>query len=310
MNDLAQSHFSSGKPSAELPPASDTKLGDNTRMGRLLLAAGKLQARELEQVIRHQAATGLRFGDAARDLGLASRSDIEQALASQFAYPQLSPGESQLSPELFAAFQPDSARAEALRSLRTELLLRYFNPGQAQPTEQKQGRQLALLSLEDGCSSALTAANLAISFAQMGLPTLLIDANLRQPQVHQWFALDERRSGLSDLIAGRGRPQPAAIAPLKSLWVMPAGTQAPNPQELLANRQCQEYLSDLSQRFAITLISTAPAAEFSDAQLLAAQAGAALLLVKRDQTRLNPLAQLSANLQALGIRLLGAALHT
>lgn len=286
---------------------SESKPRDNSRMGRLLVAAGKLDARQLELVMQHQQATGLRFGEAARDLGLASAEDITQVLANQFAFPHLSPGESQLSPALVAAFQPDGAEAEALRSLRTELLLRYF---QVNPAHQHQQLSLALVGVEDARAIALTAANLAISFAQLGLPTLLVDANLRQPQVHQWFALDERRPGLSDLIAGRQRAQPAAIAPLKSLWVMHAGTQVPNPQELLANRQCGEYLSALSQRFEITLISTAPAADYSDAQLLAAQAGAALLVVNRDQTRLKPLAQLSANLQALGVRLLGAALRT
>lgn len=296
MNDLAQA-YPSGDPLANEPKASTMA----TRMGRLLVQSGKLSSAQLNAIINLQTQEGLRFGEAAIKLGLIQAEDVKAILAEQFAYPSIDADTSVLSPCLNAAFQPDGAAAEAMRSLRSELMLRFFNGGDH--------HGLALVGAEDARGIAHTSANLAISFAQSGARTLLIDANLRQPQLHRWFGIDSRQAGLTDLLAARTRGQPRAIAELKSLSVLPAGTEAPNPQELLASRRYKELLKPLCENYDVVLISTAPMNSSRDAQLVAAQTGAALLVTREHQTRMKDLIKLCENLTGLGVRLLGAALR-
>jgi len=289
MNDLAQ------------VISNENLLTNATKMGPMLVAMGKLTPKDLTMILAAQKKHGLRFGDAALKLGLVSADDINAILAEQFAYTQTPAASSKLDRRLSALFQPDSRQAEALRSLRSELMLRYFN---AHPH-----RALALVSAEDAAGTALTSANLAISFAQMGLRTLLIDSNLRVPQLNGLFNLNQHAPGLSDWIADRTAVAPTAIESVRSLWVLPAGTLAPNPQELLTSKHYQGRVNPLIQRFDVTLINTAPMDSNRDAQMVASQAGAALLLARTHITHTKSLAAISNRLRDLGVRLVGASLQ-
>jgi protein-tyrosine kinase len=280
---------------------SESLVANSTKMGPMLVAMGKLSPKDLTRIMAVQKKHGLRFGDAAVQLGLVSANDINSILAEQFAYTQTPTSSSKLSHRLSALYQPDSNQAEALRSLRSEVMLRYFKP--------MPHSALALVSAEDAEGSALTAANLAICFAQLGLSTLLIDSNLRVPQLNRLFGLPEHAPGLSDWIAERTTVTPTAIAEVRSLSVLPAGTRAPNPQELLASNHYQERLAPLIQSFDVTLINTAPMDSNRDAQLVAAQAGAALLLARSHITQTKALVAVSNRLRELGVRLLGTALQ-
>ena len=290
MNDLAQ-----------VLGNSDSMLATSTRMGPMLVAKGKINPKDLSMILAAQKKHGLRFGEAALKLGLVKDEDINAILAEQFAYTQTPAASSKLDRRLSALFQPDSAQAEALRSLRSELQLRYFNP---QPH-----RALTLVSAEDAAGSALTAANLAISFAQLGLRTLLIDSNLRRPQLNKLFDLPEHSPGLSDWLAERTSVAPTAIDAVRGLSVLPAGTRAPNPQELLASKHFQERIGTLALRFDVTLISTTPMDSNRDAQLVAAQTGAALLLARTHITSTKALTAITSRLRELGVRLVGASLQ-
>lgn len=270
------------------------------KMGRMLLESGKLSLEDLKAIITYQERHGLRFGDAAQQLGLLTEEDINSALADQFSYTRTPDRTSKLDKRLLAAFQPDSVHAEALRSLRSELLLRYFNQGE--------NLSLALIGAEDAEGIALTAANLAVAFSQLGLRTLLIDSNLREPQLHSVFGLNDRNLGLADLLAGRAFSAPIEIPELRSLWVIPAGTQAPNPQELLTGKLFSTQMRELASSFDVTLISTPPMRENRDAQLVAADIGAALLVVQEHHSRYKDLSSICSGLRELGVRLLGAAL--
>ncbi|RZA01302.1 MAG: polysaccharide biosynthesis tyrosine autokinase [Moraxellaceae bacterium] len=271
------------------------------KIGRMLENRGKITRDEFKAIIAVQNEQDLRFGDAALLLGLVQNDDIKSVLAEQFSYTTPPDRDSGLDSRLIAAFQPDSVQTEALRSLRSELLLRYFNRGSH--------LSLAIVGSEDESGIATTASNLAITFSQLGIRTLLVDANLRSPQLQTLFGHNERSAGLSDFIADRVQVQPTAIPSLGSLWVLTAGTQAPNPQELLASKHYAEKLQILTNEFEVTIINTPPLTDVKDAQLIAAQSGAALLVVQENVSRLKEVETLCSSLRGVGVRLLGAALQ-
>ena len=220
------------------------------------------------------------------------------ALAHQFSYPVVPVANTKLDRSLVAALRPHSPRVEALRGLRSELMLRYFDD----PAH----RVLPTICVDDGDGAGKLLANLAIVFSQLGARTLMIDANLRKPMLHDLFNL-RNGDGLSDILASRGTVAPHSCSPFESLWLLNAGTPAPNPQELLAKKRYRNLCSKLAEQFDVILVNTPPLSESQDAQLLANRAGAALWIVREHSTPLKTLDQYSRRLQEVGVNLLGAA---
>ena len=271
--------------------------GAESRMGALLLAAGKLNPADVERVLRMQDDTGIRFGEAAVRLGLVSEDDIQHVLARQFSYPYLQKGQAGLSPRLVAAYEPFSPQVEALRAIRSQLMLRWFARGR---------RALAIVGIDLDDGAALCAANLAIVFSQLGEQTLLVDANLRAPRQQEAFALKPRH-GLSDLLAGRaGLDVVARVPAFADLSVLPAGTLPPNPQELLAREGFRNLNSQLESHYDVVLYDVAPFQLGVDAVAVGSRAGGALLVTRKDHTRIAHIGRAAEQLVDAGCEVLGA----
>ncbi|WP_296749348.1 chain length determinant protein tyrosine kinase EpsG [Thiobacillus sp.] len=274
-----------------------TSIRADTNIGKLLQDAGKLKPQDMERVLQLQQKENLRFGEAAQKLGLVSEADIRQALSHQFEYPTIPAAEASLSPELTAATAPYSREAEALRSVRSELLLRWFKDGR---------KTLAVGSARADEGASYLAANLAVLFAQMGRKVLLVDANMRQPRQHDIFNLGNGM-GLSDILAERMPSlQVHTIKPFQTLSVLSAGSPPPNPAELLARPAFGALLSGLETSYDIILIDTAPSQLSSDFQLVAARVGGVLISTRRNVSRINPLAELKEKITLTGAQVVGA----
>ncbi|WP_333874823.1 chain length determinant protein tyrosine kinase EpsG [Methylobacter sp.] len=274
----------------------------DTKIGKLLIASGKLTEQSIEQISQVQREYHLRFGEAALRLGLLKEDDILNALARQFDYSCLPlDSESSISSELFAAYQPNSSQCEALRVLRSQLMLRWFGGHR---------KTLALISAQHEDGSSQLAANLAIEVSQLGERTLLIDANLRSPNQHQLFGLDNQL-GLSSVLAGRIHYSDA-ITPIKSfanLSVLCAGAEPPNPQELLSRTSFSQMLEAVGQKYDIIICDTPPALDNADAQIVAARAGCCVLVVRRNQTRMAHALRIKNQLSTTGAELLGVVMN-
>jgi receptor protein-tyrosine kinase len=248
-------------------------------IGAILVDAGTLTSEEVARILAQQRDNGRRFGDNGRELGLLRQSDVDFALSRQFDYPYLQRGESRISETLVAAYDPASPQVEALRALRSELMLHWFDNDVTHKT-------LAVVSEARGEGRSYIAANLAIVLSQLGGRTLLIDADLRRPAQHALFGL-ENRVGLSALLSGRAGSEVVQRVPgLGNLSVLPAGVLPPNPQELLARPMFGNLLGQLAEHLDFVLLDTPPATESADAQTVAARAGAALVVVRRNSSRL------------------------
>lgn len=272
----------------------------DVNIGRLLFDLGKLSPEDAERVLRIQKDEGLRFGDAAKKLGLVTEADIRQALSLQFDYPYLQPGQGDFDPELVAAYQPFSTQVEGLRALRSHLLLRWFNEG---------CKSLALVSANSGEGCSHLAANLAVVFSQLGQHTLLVDANLREPRQHKIFKLGDTR-GLSDILAGRtGMEAVTRVESFVDLSVLGAGTIPPNPQELTGHSSFADFMNDAMNHYDVIIVDTPPVAQFTDALSIAVRCGGALLVSRLNHTRLSELSGVHDQITSSGARVVGAVVN-
>jgi chain length determinant protein tyrosine kinase EpsG len=253
------------------------KRGDRS-IGAILIDAGRLKVEAAESILRLQREQGLRFGDAAMQLGLLTQDDIDFAISRQFDYPYLLRGHSAVSEDLVAAYAPFTPQVEALRALRTQLMLRWFDTDVSH-------KALAIVSAERKEGRSFIAANLAIVFSQLGEHTLLIDADMRNSSQHRSFGLDNR-AGLAAVLTGRGGPETIQRIPaLRDLSVLPAGAQPPNPSELLARPEFSQLLKDLANEFDILILDTPAAADTADAQAITMRAGGGLIIARKNGTR-------------------------
>lgn len=191
-----------------------------------------------------------------------------------------------LADELVAAREPFSDRAEEFRSLRRALLARVFSD----PVK----RAVAVVSAEEGVGKTYMVANLAISFSQFTGRTLLIDANLRQPRLHRVFGTSVE-PGLCNLLAGEVKSD-GILPVLKGLHFLPAGALDDEPVRLLQGPRFSMFLEQMADRFDYVFLDTPSNRCGPDARLIAARAGAALLVGREGQSRVARLQQLVSQL--------------
>lgn len=268
-------------------------------MGDLFILAGKLTRPQVEQVIALQENSQLRFGEAALQLGLLSKTDIQSVLAHQFNYTTATntlDGQvlSQLLP---IALEPYGAEAEAIRRIRSELLLQKTGEG---------ALRLAVLSPRAKEGRSYVAANLAIAFSQLGKRTLLIDADLRTPSIHTYFNATNKH-GLSTALAGRSDlGLDTVMQVLPDLWLLTAGPLPPNPLEILRDPNFDNLLALVANEIDVLIVDTPPALDSSDAKLIARQVGGALLVGRQHHSLLSELQRTTNELKSVGVNLLGS----
>ncbi|KAF3998153.1 chain length determinant protein tyrosine kinase EpsG [Glaciimonas immobilis] len=268
-------------------------------IGHLLLDIGKITFADVEEIVRKQKETGMRFGEAAQSLGLITEADIQLVLARQFDYSYLQPGLANFAPELVTIYQPFSEQAEILRTIRSQLMLRWFTGAR---------KTLAIVSVNSGDGSSLFAANLAVVFSQLGEQTLLVDANLRTPRQHKIFNLSGKQ-GLSDILGGRADLDAIAeVDYFDKLSVLQAGTLPPNPQELISRRTFDAFNTSVSKLFDIVIYDVPTFSVGADALGIAAKAGGVLLLACKDRTRYADIKAAADQFSRIGVEVVGSVM--
>lgn len=268
-------------------------------MGRILLEMGKLKPEDGEHILRLQKETGMRFGEAAKKLGLITDADIEAVLARQFDYPYLQRGQGNFAPELVAAYEPFNRQVETLRAVRSQLMLRWFASGR---------KSLAVVAVNSGEGASLFAANLGVVFSQLGEQTLLVDANLRSPSLDKIFNI-ESKQGLSDILVGRADLDVARkVESFVDLSVLTSGTLPPNPQELLSRSSFLELSLIAANKYDVVLYDVSALAVAADALAIAARVGGVLLVVRRNMTSLGDLEVVTEQISRVGAEIVGSVM--
>jgi chain length determinant protein tyrosine kinase EpsG len=280
-----------------------TPLPEGSRsIGAILVGEGRLSPGDVDKIEHYAREQGLRFGDAAIQLQLLAKEDVDFAIARQFNYPILTcGGQNGVSEEVIAGYRPESPSVEPLRALRSQLSFRW-------PRDSSR-KVIAVTSAERGDGRSWLAANLAVVFAQIGERTLLLDADLRHPRQHALFNLNND-VGLSALVTGRATREIARrIHPQLRLFVLPSGRLPPNPQELLSGPVFDVVLEQFTEQFDVIVIDTPALAETADAQILASRAGTALVVARRNHTRHKYLVNAMQNLSEAGVNVIGSVVQ-
>jgi capsular exopolysaccharide synthesis family protein len=205
--------------------------------------------------------------------------------------------------ELVAQHLPKSQMSEAFRALRTSILL-------SQADHPPQVILVTSALPREGKTTA--AANLAVTLAQLGDRTLLIDADLRKPGVGRLLNMtDGDYAGLSSYLAGASSLElvtvPHAVIP--NLVAIPTGPLPPNPADLLSSHKLTDALRELRGQYKFIVIDSPPIMAATDAVILSVQADGVLLVVRSGETPKEAFTRARDLLASVKCHLLGVVLN-
>lgn len=278
---------------AKLPIDASKDVSKDKSIGNIIAEANNLSPQQVEQVLAYQQRSGVKFGEAAVELGLIKREDVLWALSQQFHYPYAANGRKAISSELVVATNPFDAAAEFFRDIRAQLLNSVFESPDPQVA-------LAACSPDIGDGKSFFVANLAVAFSQLGGRTLLVDADMRRPRLHEIFGIENSASngGLSGVLSGRAETNVIRpVESLPSLYMLPVGVVPPNPLELVQRPAFDLLLNELAQKFDYILVDTPAAAHGADARVIASKCGAALAIARKNVTDVATMKTLVAQLE-------------
>ena len=212
-----------------------------------------------------------------------------------------------------------SVTAEAYRTLRTNLQFAIGGTG-------KSGNIVALTSTSPGEGKTLTSTNLAITLAQAGKSTLLLEGDMRRPRIAKLFKIDEQ-PGLSDILIGTAKIESAVrtitdmligdsewdkimdMPGLDNLNILPCGTLPPNPTELLMSNDFRNLMVKLRERYDFVIVDTPPTLPVSDASIISTVIDGSLIIYQFDTTSRHLLLRAIQNLRKNQAKLLGVIIN-
>ncbi len=203
--------------------------------------------------------------------------------------------------QLAALLYPRSGVAEAYRTLRSNVEFAAVDA----PV-----RTLLVTSAVPGEGKTVTAANLAIVFAQAGRKVLLVDADLRKPRVHAMFDLANAH-GLTTILRSDG-VRPEAVSHLTeeaNLRVLTTGPLPPNPAELLGSHRMQAVLGLLKESADLVIFDSPPLQAVTDSAVLSSFADGTILVVDAGRSRRRAVRTAGEILARAGANVLGVVLN-
>lgn len=243
------------------------------------------------------------------DNTLEQEDQIEQLLQVPFLgmLPRLAPAGAKKElrtddPErdLFVARNPKSPQAEAIRSVRTNLLF-------MSPDKEQKKILVTSSSPQEGKSSV--ALNLAVAMAQNGARVLLLDTDMRRPRLHRAMGVSNEL-GLSTLLVGETRAADAIKSTeVMGLSVLPCGPIPPNPAEMLHTARFRELLEELAQKYDRIIMDSPPLVAAADAAILSSVADGVIFVARYKKTTKDLAKRMMRTLEDVNAPVLGVVLN-
>ena len=225
-------------------------------------------------------------------------TDIGNGIKSMFTRPT---GD-KLKRHMVTREDPKSPISESYRMIRTNILYSKTDD----PI-----KSILVSSPGPGEGKTTTVTNLGITFANLGMKTILIDGDLRRPVVHRIFDL-QRDPGLSHYLSGHTKDINSLIhdTDIENLHVLPAGITPPNPSELLGSKKMTDLIIDLKKDWDMVLIDSPPITAVTDATMVSHEVDSLVLVIKAGGTIKESLIRAMQSLNGLDIHLSGAVLNS
>lgn len=199
---------------------------------------------------------------------------------------------------LITLTDPRSPASEAYRTLRTNLSFYSLD----HPL-----RTLVVTSPGPNEGKSTTVANLAVTMAQSGRRTILVDCDLRRPKLHELFNLSIS-PGLTNLVLGEVSEPPLQPTPVEDLWLLSSGPTPPNPADLLGTSKLDQLIEALMKKADMILFDVPPVMAAADATILGAKTDGVLLIIQAGKTRRDQSERARELLERAKVRLVGVAL--
>ncbi len=201
---------------------------------------------------------------------------------------------------LITLTDPRAPAAEAFRTLRTNLM--YSSVDKALTT-------ILVTSPAEADDKSVTLANLAVTFAQAGNRTILVDADLRRPDQHQIWGINNDRGLSTMMLDDKALADPPLVqSEVANLWLLPTGPLPPVPADVLSSPRMSEIIGVLKARASFILFDSPPVLAASDAALLGSRLDGVLIVVRAGHTRRDHTARARQALDRVHARILGAVL--
>lgn len=204
--------------------------------------------------------------------------------------------------ELVSFNNPKSPISESFRTLRTNIQFMDIDDDT---------KVILISSAFSGEGKSWISANLAVSFAQMNLNVLLIDADMRRGRQNTIFNVLQK-PGLSNYLAGkdnRGVKYFISETKMEKLKIMPSGNWPPNPSELLNSKRMSTLLSKMKNFYDIIILDGAPTQIVSDSLVLARMVDATVIVTACKQTKKEDIKKVITDINNVGGKILGVVLN-
>ncbi len=205
-----------------------------------------------------------------------------------------------INPTLVTARSPKSRASESYRGIRTNILL----------SSAESAPQVILISSAGPREGkTITTLNLGVAMAQAGSKVLLLDCDMRKPDIHKAFGLARDRGISNLLVGGEGAGGALVHTSIANLDVIPCGPIPPNPSEMLGSKRMVALLNKLRTKYAHILLDSPPSTAVTDALVLSQAVDGVVLVIRAGDTAREMVRNGLTQFQAVNARILGAILN-